>query len=281
MSQRLPTCWPSAARARPQRREELAPSRGHGWPSSRVGALALALVAAFAPDAASAYDVETRFDAPAIEGGAGGRAFTGAPADGYTCAVCHRGGGEPAVGIRGIPAEGWTPGETYELHVLLPTGEGARRVGAAIEIADEAGSAAGRLALVPDAELEPMDRCSVGTAEDATELVPRPGRLVARTRVCGASRARVRWTAPDAPSNGLRLFVTVVGANGDGEPDGDGTAVIAMPLRALGSPEVTGASFAQRCSVGPARAHGIFVVVTASLLAAQTRGRRRRASKRV
>jgi hypothetical protein len=50
-------------------------------------AIALALIAA-APPAAHAYSELERFGEPAVDGGGGGRYFTGAPTDGYSCHVC-------------------------------------------------------------------------------------------------------------------------------------------------------------------------------------------------
>ncbi len=52
----------------------------------------LVVVCLLVPAVASAYSDHTLYDAPVGEGGAGGRYFTGARVDGYTCDVCHRGG---------------------------------------------------------------------------------------------------------------------------------------------------------------------------------------------
>jgi hypothetical protein len=211
-----------------------------------VIALVVALVAIASP--AHAYLDPARFDAPAIDGGAGGRSFTGAPRDGYGCSVCHRGGTPPAVEITGIPDEGWDPGRTYELVVAMP--EGVRSAGAAIEIADQEGDAVGTLALVPVAEQQAADQCARDPLRGlaATAIVPVPDRLIARTTVCGAERARVRWTAPAEPVTGVRVFAAMVASDDSGDPSGDGASVTARPLRARGAPDVEGAVLSARCS---------------------------------
>ena len=212
---------------------------------SRALAIACALSALLLPARASAYLDGRQFEAPVIEGGGGGRFFTGAPADGYTCAVCHRGGGSPQIQVDGIPAEGWDPGATYELAITLPTI--TRNTGATLEIADVNGVGAGTLGVLPDADLVAADRCR--TMERATGLVTLPGRLVARTEVCGATQTRVLWTAPAIIPEELRLFVVTVAGNDSSDVSGDGVSTLAIPLRARGSPEIGAGRLEQRCSV--------------------------------
>jgi hypothetical protein len=216
-----------------------------------LGTVVLSLASA---QRARAYLDGSRFLAPAIEGGAGGRFFTGAPADGYTCSVCHREGQPFALALEGLPAEGWEAGQTYDLRIAFPAE--ARNVGAMIEIADAEGRGQGTLATVPDAELETADRCRTG--EGATTVVLGViGRQLARTDVCGAARARIRWTAPPMPIAGLRLHATAVLGDGSGDPRGDGSAVLVQPLRARGAPAPEGATLAPRCAV-PAGERGTF-----------------------
>jgi hypothetical protein len=207
-------------------------------------AFAFAAPAAFASPA-RAYLDGARFAAPAIEGGSGGRYFSGAPADGYTCSVCHRGGERFALAVSGLPRGGWEPGRTYDLTLAFP--EGASSVGAVIEIADAEGHGQGTMALVPDAELEDGDRCRDGAA--ATRLVVAAGRQLARVDGCGAARARLRWTAPPAARTDVRLHAAAVRGDGSGDPLGDGTALLVQPLRALGAPEPEGPMLTQRCAM--------------------------------
>lgn len=235
-----------------------------------------AMVIALAPaSAARAYLDPARFSAPAIEGGAAGRYFTGAPDDGYTCSVCHRGGGEPRLALAGVP-ELWDPGATYELVLTLP--EGARSAAANLEIAGgEADGELGTLELVPDAELEAADRCR--DDRPATSVVALEGRLVARLEACGAARARVRWTAPATPRTDVRYFAAAVTANDSGDPTGDGAATLVAPLRARGAPEPTGARIAQRCTIGHGRAEAPWALIAALALLLAARGTKRRSRR--
>lgn len=212
---------------------------------SRLLAILVACCALAAPSPVRAYLDGARFEAPALEGGGGGRFFSGAPADGYGCAVCHSGGTAPVISVAGLPAEGWSPGVTYDLTVAFP--EGTRSGGAVVEIADGSGSGVGTLEAIPDAELEAADRCRTGTG--ATSIVPLADRALARTEVCGAARARVRWTAPTSPVTGLRVFASMVVANDSGDPTGDGATTTATPLRARGAPELEAGHLGQRCSI--------------------------------
>lgn len=244
-----------------------------------IGASALVIVAscvAALPSRAHAYLDGARFDAPAIEGGAGGRSFTGAPADGYTCSVCHRGGGTAPIAIAGIPPDGWAPGVTYELTLTMP--EGTRTAGAALEIAGDDGADAGALALVPDAELDASDRCRDGAS--ATSQVLAGERLIARIAVCGAARARVRWTAPAMPQSGVRLFASAVAGNDSADASGDGVTAIVLPLRTRAAPESEGAILTQRCSATAGRNGRAGVGTALALTFAAVLARRRRARSR-
>jgi hypothetical protein len=224
-----------------------------------VGALALAAT----PGAARAYADGAVFAEPATSGGGGGRFFSGAPADGYTCAVCHRGGGSFAPTVGGLAPDGYRPGETYTLSIEFPSA--IRNVGAILEIADGTGRGAGSLELVPDGELEAADECRIGG--NAMERVPAPDRLVARAEVCGARRARVRWTAPATPVASLRLFASLVAADDSGDPSGDATAQIAQPLRALGGADLEGGRLSSTCaaSPGPTSPGALLALIAAAL----------------
>lgn len=235
-----------------------------------VLSIGLAMVMGLAPARAHAYIDATRFEAPAVEGGAGGRFFTGAPGDGYGCSVCHRGAAPPSLTIAGIPGEGWDPGAIYELTIALP--EGVRSSAAAIEIADELGNGVGALAVIPEAELTDADRCRDGTT--ATAPVSIPGRLVARAQVCGAEQVRVRWTAPPSARTGLRVHAAMVAGNDSGDPSGDGASVVAMALQARGAPEVEGARLSARCSIGRARDRSLPAALVLALLVITARRRR-------
>ncbi len=235
----------------------------------------LAAVAALPAGRASAYLDPGRFDAPALEGGTEGRAFTGAPADGYGCGVCHRGGVAPALALGGLPPLGYQPGETYEFELAFPAD--ARFASAVLELADGAGHGVGRLMALPEGALTDEDRCGPG-GEGATALLPLEGRFVARTSACGARRARVRWTAPSTAVPDLRLFAGLVVSDGSGDPEGDGVAAVAFALPARDAPALETARLSQRCAVsGPGIGAAPLAVWLAALAALVVRSARRRA----
>jgi hypothetical protein len=251
---------------------------------ARALVLALALAGTWGlPGRAHAYLDGAMFTEPAISGGSGGRTFSGAPADGYTCAVCHQGGGTFDPDVLGVPDDGYRPGETYELSIALPST--ARNVGAILEVADEEGRGVGTLAPVPDADLEPADACRTG--EPAVVRVAAPGRQLARLEVCGARRARVRWTAPASPVASVRLFASLVVSDDSGDPSGDTTAHIAQPLRGLGGAELEGGRLSASCAAAPTRAGGgaaaaalALVLLAATARAPRARTRRARSAPR-
>ncbi len=222
----------------------------------------LAMAIALVPTTARAYLDAARFTAPVLEGGAGGRFFTGAPDDGYGCAVCHDGGAAEVV-VEGLPEGGFEPGADYDLALIFP--DDARSAGAVIEVADERGEAVGALALVPESELEDGDRCRDDTP--AVALVPAEDRLVARAEVCGARRARVRWTAPDEPVSGVRLFASAVLGDDSGDPTGDPTVTLVRPLRARSAPPLEAGRLGARCSAAAARTEAPALLLAALLLA--------------
>jgi hypothetical protein len=53
---------------------------------------------------AHAFQNPDTFPAEPTQGGGGGRFFTGAPRDAFTCEVCHRSESAPSVLVYGLPA---------------------------------------------------------------------------------------------------------------------------------------------------------------------------------
>jgi hypothetical protein len=206
------------------------------------------IAALVAPATARAYLDARTFEDDAVNGGGGGRLFTGAPADGYDCSVCHRGGEPLTPLLEGLPADGWEPGRTYVLTMSFP--EGARNVGAVIEVANERGEGAGTLDGLASAELTAEDLCR-GDAP-AAHGVEVEGRAVARADVCGARRLAVRWTAPSTPVTSLRVFVSLVASDDSGDPGGDSTGRVASTLRARGEPDLQGGRLTAGCTASGA-----------------------------
>ncbi|MBN8612856.1 MAG: hypothetical protein J0L92_19835 [Deltaproteobacteria bacterium] len=238
----------------------------------RPAILVLLALLTLAPAPAHAYLDGAGFDSPAIEGGGGGRLFSGAPRDGYDCSVCHRGGAPLSLTLDGIPPDGWEAGRTYDLTIAFP--EGVRSVGAIVEIANERGEGAGVLDGLPLDETTAADLCRGGTLP-AAHTVDVEGRTVARVDVCGASRAALRWTAPSTPVTSLRVFATVVAANDSGDPTGDSTGHITTSLRARNEPELEGGRLSAGCRAGRDDAGAIDVLLVALALCL-TRALRRR-----
>jgi len=161
-------------------------------------------------------------------GGAGGRSFTGSPADGYTCNACHLGETRQRA-LRGGPVGGYEPGATYDLEIAWP----GEQVGLTVEATDLQGIALGRLVSPPLDLLEEDELCLGGApAAEVLELVD--GRTPLGVSECGATRLRLQWTAPTEPVEGS-IFLSMVLADGDGTPAGDATSVIEVPLTPRGA----------------------------------------------
>jgi hypothetical protein len=240
-----------------------------------LGTAAWLSASSLAPPRAQAYLDGRTFEDDAVNGGGGGRLFTGAPGDGYDCSVCHRGGAPLALTVEGIPSEGWEPGRTYVLAIPFP--EGARNVGAVIEVADERGRGAGTLEGLAAGELTAEDLCR-GDAP-AAHGVEAEARTVARADVCGAQRLAVRWTAPSTPVTSLRVFASVVAADDSGDPSGDATGRSASALRARGEPALEGGRLTAGCAVHGGSSASRWTLVTMLALTLAARRRRTRASR--
>lgn len=237
-----------------------------------TGWIVLAFIFAFAtPRGVRAYIDARGFTQPAIEGGGGGRLFTGAPADGYSCAVCHRGGAPIAASIAGIPPDGWLPSQRYDFTIEFPSEP--RNVSAVIEVADERGRGLGTLEPLPESALTAADRCRNGVG--AVGPVAVEGRTVARAEPCGARRARVRWTAPAAPTGSARIFAVVVAGDGSGDPTGDFAVRLVEPLRAFGEPPLENGALRAGCAATPERCSPAswLALVGATLALLRTRAR--------
>jgi hypothetical protein len=72
---------------------------------------------------ARAYSTPEAFIEPASQGGGGGRWFSGSPADGFGCSVCHSAGPgqrELPLYVTGLPLSGYTLGEQREIVLSWP-----------------------------------------------------------------------------------------------------------------------------------------------------------------
>ncbi len=217
-------------------------------------ALALALSA---PAAARAYSGADRFELDPSSGGGGGRRFTGSPADGFTCEVCHTGGRRAEFEVAGFPTGGYRPGEQYAIEIAWPEGAAAAF---ALEVVDASGAAAGVLALPPAEEIDRGQRCASGTADP-----PRPaagmrsladGRTVAAVEPCEAERASLRWTAPAADTGAVFLYAGGVIGDGSGTAEGDGTDRVVRSAALLGAPPPEASVLEAGCAAAGGRPAG-------------------------
>lgn len=213
------------------------------------------------PSRAHAYSDPSGFSSqPLDDGGGGGRWFTGSPADGYTCAVCHSGGTSPALTVSGLPIDGYIPGASYEVIVDWP--DALSHLGISVEITDELGGGAGAVQLPQSDTVDAMEECaaSFGTGILATsmnEVAPKNPTLAPRSVMnvadCGARRLRFLWTAPLQANSQLWLSGTIVAADGMGDVNGDGVTSFARPITTRGGEPI--ASTVGGCSVMPLGSH--------------------------
>lgn len=189
-------------------------------------ALALGLVAA-TPTAARAYSEVTRFAEPAVDGGGEGRYFTGAPADGYSCHVCHDDVAAPPVTVAGLPDRIET-GATYDLTLTWP--EDGRKYSLALEFVDGDGVAPATT-LPALADQPPEMRCAGDrTGASAAQIVSVGARRIVYVEPCGAHQLTVSFTPPS--DDDLYLGAGVVAADGFETSDGDGTFELRRTLTA-------------------------------------------------
>ncbi|MBX3275730.1 MAG: hypothetical protein KF729_36050 [Sandaracinaceae bacterium] len=180
-------------------------------------------------------------DEPDPPGGGGGRYFTGAPADGFTCAVCHFGGAAPRgveLTIQPDPTvDGYRPRTEYRIELALPL-DGLSA--ANVEVADFSGRAAGTLAAVPVGSQTAADRCVVGDAI-ASHEIEHEGRRIVGLDACGAIRLRTTWVAPETATGPVWLNVGTVWTNeANNEPTGDHTTVFARVIPPFGGTSSAG-----------------------------------------
>ncbi|MEY4512567.1 MAG: hypothetical protein RLZZ450_4689 [Pseudomonadota bacterium] len=206
------------------------------------------LVVLAVPTGSYAFYDPADFAAPALEGGGGGRFFTGSPADGQTCSTCHSGGQPPGVDVAGLPAR-YVPGATYELAVTWSPALGD--VGATLEVTDEHGGPAGTLALPPAYAVRDDELCEPHSQRLlATKLMHTvDGRAIAGAGVCGASAVRVQWTAPKANVGLVWLAGSVVVSNQKGDVGGDGVTSFVNSVPPFGS--ASAEAMNHGCSAAP------------------------------
>lgn len=191
-----------------------------------------------------AYSSPQSYARPAVpDGGGGGRWFTGSPADGFDCTVCHAGGEPIPLVIEGLPGGAWLPGETYELSITWDPPDAHTSLLAEFALAD--GQGVGEVALAPDALLLDDERCAGGPRAASVHVLD-DGRSIVALGDCGASRLRLQWTAPDVSLDEAWLFVAGVHADVSDDPSGDGVMLERIRLPGPGTPQSPGCAVTTR-----------------------------------
>jgi hypothetical protein len=175
------------------------------------------------------YSSPSSYAQPVLpEGGGGGRWFTGSPAEGFDCGVCHADGESIDLDIVGLPLEGWTPGLTYEVQIRWVDPEA--HVSLLAEFARGDGTGIGQVALAPQDLLLPEEHCGGGPRAAKLHALD-PDRQITSFSDCGAQLMRMQWTAPEQVDGDAWLFLAGVNADASEDPTGDGVMVerIRMP----------------------------------------------------
>jgi hypothetical protein len=217
---------------------------------TRAACALLALLAlALEPHVARAFSDPAAFADEVAAGGGGGRFFTGSPADGFGCDVCHGEGAQTDLQILGLPIAGYEAGVAYEVQVQWPAW--LEHFGLALELTDESGHAAGSLRLPPAGELAEPERCE--PVEDGlgagllTELDDQ--RTILSVPDCGARRVRFLWTAPPDARGTLELSGGFVVSNAMADYGGDATTMFTRALTPIDGGAAVASDIHAQCNV--------------------------------
>ncbi len=228
-----------------------------------LGLLLMVTHGAFTSEA-RAFSDPSLFEETPAKGGSGGRQFTGAPGDAFTCGVCHE-SGEAAyeVELLGFPEDS-LGADAYDLEIALPGPD----VSVALQLEVLADGRPANLELPGEPELLVGERCD-GDPEGAPAAYVRElgERRVVGVSDCGASLLRVRVLAPGAQ----HLELWGAGVRSDGEADVLGDQVLTIHRQ---TPNSTSPS---ACGVGGHRGSASWLVLLA--LGIIPRRARRRSSR--
>lgn len=205
------------------------------------------------------------FDEPSA-GGGGGRWFTGSPAEGYGCSVCHTsvpGQLQYPFYVEGLPKAGYVAGATYNLRMSWPEFavkahqlrqvQGTPSMSVIAEFVAENGTSSGTLDIDTDnpslGELCEFPANNTKPGMDLYSVVPGPSpakatkkvtscdanklgtRCLLAVRSCGAQEVLATWTAP-AQWQGPIWFAAgfVATETLSGTPDHDVVNEVAHPM---------------------------------------------------
>jgi hypothetical protein len=276
-----------------------------------LSGLALLWLCSAAP-ARAFTEPRTYYASPRV-GGGGGRWFTGSPAEGYACSVCHAPTGKVEVQLSGLPAGGYSPGASYDVTLSWPefaararelreAGDDPASMGLVAELVAESGEGAGTLRVKAADEADAQELCAFPEGALAAQMYRlQPGeepveagtrctsdalgeRCVVAVLSCGAERLRFTWTAP-ATDQGTVWFAAgfVATEKVSGDPNGDAVVELRVPVLSADSAASVHASVLRSgCAVArPGRAsHGAGVVLALALIGSGIGLRRRSGGRR-
>ncbi len=225
-------------------------------------------IIAFGASRVLAFSEPAYYPSDPAGGGGGGRWFTGSPAEGYGCSVCHTGSPtqqQYPLYVEGLPAAGYVPGATYDVRLTWPefaSNAAALRqamlapsMGVVAELLAEQGTASGTIDIdrknaVPGeicelpAGMLAMDLYSVkpGPAPGSTQATMPPSvthcdanhlgfRCLLTVRSCGARELDFRWTAPAQWQGPIWFSAGFVATDQlSGTPENDSVREVKLPL---------------------------------------------------
>jgi hypothetical protein len=230
----------------------------------------------FSAPPARAFQNPDNFTADPTQGGGGGRFFTGAPLDAYTCEVCHRSESAPDVNVFGLPDGAFQPGALYRVTIDWP--DDLARVALTMEITDRFGRTFGTWSEPDLATLTPADQCtlSTDTPTGARILPVSADRAVVSAIDCGQHQTTMNWTAPaqldpllPAQFSDAMLSGALVVSNTNGKLAGDSVATFTHAVASPGAQESEPATSVRAlCSTTTPRgaAHGVVLTIGLALL---------------
>ncbi|MDH5673115.1 MAG: hypothetical protein OEZ06_13250 [Myxococcales bacterium] len=225
-------------------------------PLSVRSTLALAasalLALPFAAGTAQAFSSPSSYLLEPEVGGGGGRWFTGSPADGYGCDVCHEGGEAADLSVSGLPSGRAIPGSSYEVTISWPFE--VEHVAMVVELTDEFSQPVGELSLKAPTAMQLDELCGPDFGGfPATELhQTEDGRQLVSLIDCGARVVRFQWTAPQVFTGTAWLSAGLVVSNEDAAATGDGVTLVHLPVAGTQNSQATRELLEGSCSVNAA-----------------------------
>lgn len=211
---------------------------------------------------ARAFSDPALFAAPAVEGGGAGRYFTGSPADGHSCGVCHRGGASPTVFLDGFP-DVTRPGARYDVTVRWDEPDASHAMH--LELMNPAGEHPS--VELSNADALPLEEHCDGEPDGppAVYAVDIGARRVLGVEDCGARALSFSFIAPAEP---IHVALGVVRSDRSATPEGDGVLEL---RRVVGSGADAGAGCSFRAPSGDGDAWILGLCAVLSALAVRRR----------